>query len=200
MGQRIIVWDDELDTKFHKKNENFHFKFHGNFDIKNIKSAISNFNDEWKINTYRQESYSVHQNTQSYTIFDVSTEWVASDPYLVVKKSNNEDLINLIMPIINKLEEIHEGRVGKVLFIDLPPIKDVLPHTDKRDYLNMARRHHIPIITNDNVNFYVNGESINMKEGECWEINNSLMHSVDNQGTTNRVHLMIDIMPEKFLK
>jgi hypothetical protein len=193
------MWDEELDTEFHKKNEDFKFKLQETFDINDIKNIILKFNDEWNINTYRQEAYSVHQHTKSYSIFEVSNEWNMQDPFVVKQKSNNKPLLDLIMPIIKKLEEIHDGKVGKTLFIDLPPVKDVLPHTDKRDYLNMVRRHHIPIITNEKVNFFVGGESINMKEGECWEINNSLLHSVDNQGTTNRIHLMIDIMPNKLL-
>jgi len=194
------MWDADLDTEFHKKDENFNFKFHGNFDISSIKNIVNSFDSEWKINTYRQESYSVHQNTESYFIFDVSNEWSVLDPYIVTKESNNEKLLSLINPIVETLEKIHDGKVGKTLLINLPPVKNVIPHTDKRDYLNIVRRHHIPIITNDGVNFYVGDESINMKEGQCWEINNSLLHSVDNQGTTNRIHLMIDVMPNRFIK
>ena len=38
-----------------------------------------------------------------------------------------------------------------------------------------------------------------MKVGECWEINNSLLHSVENNGKTERIHLLVDILPNKFI-
>ncbi|MFN8368868.1 MAG: aspartyl/asparaginyl beta-hydroxylase domain-containing protein [Candidatus Kapaibacterium sp.] len=53
-------------------------------------------------------------------------------------------------------------------------------------------RLHIPIITNDNVEFYVQDERIIMNEGECWYLNLSLRHRVSNNGKTDRVHLVID--------
>lgn len=48
--------------------------------------------------------------------------------------------------------------------------------------------------------FGVGDEKINMKSGECWEINNSRTHFVDNNSETDRVHLLIDIMPHSELK
>jgi hypothetical protein len=44
----------------------------------------------------------------------------------------------------------------------------------------------------------VNKESENMAEGYIYEINNSKIHSVYNGGSENRIHLIIDILPERF--
>ena len=36
-----------------------------------------------------------------------------------------------------------------------------------------------------------------MKEGEIWEINNNeKKHSVENDGTEDRIHLLIDFLPK----
>ena len=191
--------DIELDSKFHKRDEEFNFKFHGKFDVSSIKEIISNFNEEWIIDTYRQEDYSVHENTMSYGLYDHPHFWIYGDPYQLSVMSNNDKLMTAVEPIIKTLEIIHGGKVGKALFIKLPPTKDVHSHTDKGDYLGIIRRHHIPIITNDNVKFYVGDKFKQMREGECWEINNSLMHSVENNGNTDRVHLMFDILPQRYI-
>ena len=58
-----------------------------------------------------------------------------------------------------------------------------------------SRRHHVPIITSEQTLFGVGTEKINMLEGECWEINNTRFHSVENDSDIDRVHLLIDIMP-----
>ena len=42
---------------------------------------------------------------------------------------------------------------------------------------------------------WVDGETINMETGEIWEINNVKRHAVDNNGTTPRINLVVDIMP-----
>jgi aspartyl/asparaginyl beta-hydroxylase (cupin superfamily) len=63
----------------------------------------------------------------------------------------------------------------------------------------LARRNHVPIITSGNVIFGVGSERVNMQIGECWEINNYRFHWVDNNSDIDRVHLLVDIMPNEEL-
>ncbi|MBX9781898.1 MAG: aspartyl/asparaginyl beta-hydroxylase domain-containing protein [Chitinophagaceae bacterium] len=53
-------------------------------------------------------------------------------------------------------------------------------------------RLHIPVITNKNVEFILDGEPLHLKQGECWYMNVNLKHSVANRGTEDRIHLVID--------
>jgi mannose-6-phosphate isomerase-like protein (cupin superfamily) len=53
-------------------------------------------------------------------------------------------------------------------------------------------RFHIPVLTNPGVDFFIEDEKILMKEGECWYLNLSLKHRVNNFGDTSRIHLVID--------
>jgi hypothetical protein len=53
-------------------------------------------------------------------------------------------------------------------------------------------RVHVPITTNAETRFVVGGERLQMGPGECWYANFSLPHSVVNEGSTDRVHLVID--------
>jgi aspartyl/asparaginyl beta-hydroxylase (cupin superfamily) len=52
----------------------------------------------------------------------------------------------------------------------------------------------LPIITNDEVWFTVGSESINMRPGELYEVNNRRVHSVENKGAEDRVHLILDFV------
>jgi quercetin dioxygenase-like cupin family protein len=58
-----------------------------------------------------------------------------------------------------------------------------------------CRRIHMPVVSTDQVEFTVGGESQVMKEGELWEINNAREHSVVNKGDDRRVHLIVDWVP-----
>jgi hypothetical protein len=53
-------------------------------------------------------------------------------------------------------------------------------------------RIHIPVATSPEVEFYVSGERIVMREGEAWYISFNLPHRIYNGGVTDRIHLVID--------
>ncbi len=60
-------------------------------------------------------------------------------------------------------------------------------------------RLHIPITTNPALEFYLNKERVIMQEGECWFLNFNYLHSVNNFGNTNRIHLVIDCKVNEWL-
>lgn len=183
-----------------KIGEPFNYKFHGLFDVSRISDHLSTYSAEWFVNKERQTVYEVHKETNSIFIYDHDNSWSLGDKYNLKINRMQSFMIGLVDPIIKTLEILHDGKVGKCLFIKLPAGKNVTEHSDKMDYLGAVRRHHIAITTNEDVFFFVNTESKNMKVGECWEINNSLLHSVENNGKTERIHLLVDILPNKFIK
>ncbi|HZR02422.1 MAG TPA: aspartyl/asparaginyl beta-hydroxylase domain-containing protein [Burkholderiales bacterium] len=61
-------------------------------------------------------------------------------------------------------------------------------------------RLHVPIETNPQVEFYLDGERIPMAEGECWYLDFSLPHRVQNRGDTDRIHLVIDCSLNEWLR
>lgn len=69
----------------------------------------------------------------------------------------------------------------------------IKPHTDHElGYEDGYFRLHVPIVTNPDVTFILDGNRLPMLPGECWYINANFEHSVTNAGTTDRVHLVID--------
>jgi aspartyl/asparaginyl beta-hydroxylase len=70
---------------------------------------------------------------------------------------------------------------------------DIKPHQDHAlGYEDGDFRLHIPITTNEKVEFVLDGTILKMKPGECWYTNVNYVHSVSNAGTTDRNHLVID--------
>ena len=53
-------------------------------------------------------------------------------------------------------------------------------------------RLHIPLLTNADVAFYVTDQRVQMLAGECWYLNLSKPHRVQNRGSRERVHLVLD--------
>lgn len=61
-------------------------------------------------------------------------------------------------------------------------------------------RMHIPVVTDPAVEFWLDNERIMMQEGACWYLNLSLKHAVYNRSATDRVHLVIDMKVNDWLK
>ncbi|MNF62226.1 L-proline cis-4-hydroxylase [compost metagenome] len=60
-------------------------------------------------------------------------------------------------------------------------------------------RLHIPLLSPPNVDFLLDGLRIPMTAGECWFLDLSRPHSVDNRDSRERVHLVIDCRPSVWL-
>ncbi len=62
----------------------------------------------------------------------------------------------------------------------------------------MARLH-IPVTTNPDVEFKVNGRPVVMAPGQTWYLRLADPHSVANRGTTERTHLVLDVVADAWL-
>jgi mannose-6-phosphate isomerase-like protein (cupin superfamily) len=60
-------------------------------------------------------------------------------------------------------------------------------------------RFHIPLATNPGVEFYVDNERVIMEPGECWYLDLSRPHRVQNRGALDRLHLVIDCQVNDWL-
>lgn len=102
-----------------------------------------------------------------------------------------------VQPVIDYIADYYSngGFVVRALLAKLAAGGEIPKHTDAGYSLMNCHRVHLPLITNDEVDFFVGGETLRMGEGELWEINNATTHGVRNEGTEDRVHLIIDWMP-----
>jgi Aspartyl/Asparaginyl beta-hydroxylase len=61
-------------------------------------------------------------------------------------------------------------------------------------------RLHVPIITNPEVEFYLKEQRVVMQEGECWYLDLSRPHRVQNRSKVDRIHLVIDCLLNDWLR
>lgn len=61
-------------------------------------------------------------------------------------------------------------------------------------------RIHVPVITNPQVEFYLNGSRIVLDAGSVWYLRLSDPHRVDNNGPSDRVHMVIDATVNDWLR
>lgn len=178
-----------------KSLEPFNFRKKEPFSVDELAERIKEFNSEWLLDTSRQDTFETHKETLSYFVYKANLMWKPGDALEVSLSWADSYVINLIEPIVSRLEDEYQGRRANVILIKLLAGKVIPEHVDGGEYLEAIRRIHVPIITSSKTVFEVGAEKVNMAVGECWEINNMRRHAVDNSKGNDRVHLLIDIMP-----
>jgi hypothetical protein len=88
-----------------------------------------------------------------------------------------------------------------VRFMRLKAGSSIREHRDYRlGFEDGEVRLHIPVLTNPEVEFVLDGVPVAMKEGQCWYHNFNLPHRVANRGTVDRVHLVLDCVINDWLR
>lgn len=172
-----------------------HFKLLGTFDQAPALADIAEFPLWDWLNVRRLFPLSQHYDTsdiilransvvvpQSFDIFMNGLEMVDYFPSFVMRD---------VMALAHRLA-LGE-RLGRVMLTRLPSGKSIGAHIDQGAYAEAHDRYHFCLTTNDGCVFHSGGESQHMAAGEIWWFDNRVLHSVDNFGETDRVHLIVDV-------
>ena len=84
------------------------------------------------------------------------------------------------------------GVWGRSRLMGLGAGADVPRHVDINYYWRTHLRIHIPVVTNDAVEFLCGDQSVHMAAGDCWVFDSFLPHTVRNRGSEQRIHLVLD--------
>jgi len=84
------------------------------------------------------------------------------------------------------------GVFPRVMLARMPAGGVIQPHRDANPAAKWPHKIHVPIQTNDQVLFRIEGETHHIAEGEAAEVNNMGVHAVVNGGTAPRIHLIFE--------
>lgn len=180
--------------------------FHiGNLDVSELREAVARLTDsQWDSFAVRQKRYEVHQHTQTIGLVYDPDFRHTHPTRLPMLEMFQEALKPVLWMTADHFEDTDSGRklfedYGQGYFIRASLVKlkagcDIAEHRDMNFSLTHSHRVHLPIVTNDDVRFTVGGETIGMREGQLFEINNRRLHAVQNDGTEDRVHLILDFV------
>jgi hypothetical protein len=96
-------------------------------------------------------------------------------------------------PYLQRVLRSFHFPLGAVRLLSLRAGSVILEHSDPAlSYEDGEVRLHVPVRTNPELEFYLDGRRLALVEGETWYMNLSLPHRVNNRGASDRVHLVID--------
>ncbi|WP_229458992.1 aspartyl/asparaginyl beta-hydroxylase domain-containing protein [Massilia glaciei] len=94
-----------------------------------------------------------------------------------------------------------ECDLQSVRLMSLAPGARILPHRDPgTGFEDGLARLHVPILTRPGVVFTIDGEDVHFSQGDTWYLNANCEHAVANDSDENRVHLMLDCVPNAWLE
>jgi mannose-6-phosphate isomerase-like protein (cupin superfamily) len=165
------------------------------FDVAQMQQEVSRLEAEFWKPHYNEKHYqgswttlplrSINGSTDNHISIQESSlqkEMAYKDTFLL-------DNCNYLQTVINFFE--CEKMSVRLMKLDAGAI--IKEHTDyAMSFEEGEARFHIPVVSNAGVVFFIEDEKIPMKEGECWYLNLSLKHRVNNFGDSGRIHLVID--------
>lgn len=175
-------------------------------DVQPLLAAIEANPKLWEEITARQKTPgSPHHDTQaiilrwceSQTIQSVFTDIPAVDYPAYAKLPEAR-------PLMNKVFELAEGfELGRVIIADLKPGGKIDKHLDEGAYADYYDRFHLVLTSDPGNRFFVEyapgcQEWVEMKPGELWWFNHKQPHFVENESSSGRIHLIVDMVSPKW--
>ncbi|HEY2345089.1 MAG TPA: aspartyl/asparaginyl beta-hydroxylase domain-containing protein [Xanthomonadaceae bacterium] len=84
------------------------------------------------------------------------------------------------------------GVFPRVMLARMAPGGVIHAHVDANRAARWPHKIHIPLQTNDRVEFFVDPDIHHFQVGHAYEVNNLGLHAVRNDGDTDRIHLILE--------
>lgn len=86
------------------------------------------------------------------------------------------------------------GELSRAKLVCLPPGNRVYPHIDRGEYYRARDRFHL-VLRSSGSWMRAGEEEVRMRAGELWWFDNDQEHEACNDGDTDRIHLIFDLLP-----
>ena len=146
-----------------------------------------NYTGQWDVLPLRGSAGATHPVMMIYS--DPSCTEFADTPFLHQA------------PYLQKVLAAFQCPLQSVRLMRLTPGSEIKEHCDHDLSAELGQvRMHVPITTNPDVDFLLNGTPVPMTPGSCWYLRLADRHAVSNRGATDRVHLVIDALMNDWLR
>jgi hypothetical protein len=101
----------------------------------------------------------------------------------------------LIEPVLRQATARYgyaRGVFPRIMLARMAPGGVIQPHIDANPAAKWPHKIHVPLVTNEQVVFYIGQQGHHFPAGEAVEVNNLGPHAVRNGGATDRIHLIFE--------
>jgi aspartyl/asparaginyl beta-hydroxylase (cupin superfamily) len=87
-----------------------------------------------------------------------------------------------------------DSELSRAKIVCLPPGHRVYPHVDRGEYYRLRNRYHL-VLSSTGSWMRAGDEEVRMQRGELWWFDNDQVHEASNDGDSDRIHLIFDLLP-----
>lgn len=160
-----------------------------------LQAMLEKIEDAWWDRDIRHNLYRNHATTRCIRLRHV-TDYDFNNIKLMSFPELDDVFKQEVDDVLSALSRHYEYCDFTAIILLLPAGAKIEPHVDQGRWFRLAHRIHVPLVTNPDVEFRVGGDCVSMKVGKAYEIDNAnKIHAVANNGATDRVHLVVDLLP-----
>ena len=173
-------------------------RFLGTFDVAALKQKVLDLDEDfWD----KEEDFQANYNKKlslrytKHIVFRFANK--REKPYQYFALPAWDEWREALLPIMEEIVKEYgydNGFYPRVMLAKLPPGGMIKPHVDGIPPKVGGHKIHLALKTNPDCFFYIIPERFHFKEGEAYEVNNAAMHSVINNGDTDRIHLIFEYL------
>ncbi len=158
---------------------------------------------DFKTNYNKRKGHKSALQQVQHITFRFSNKQNAKIEYMELSSWKSwESVLLPIMESVTALYGYKNGFYPKVMLAKIPGKGFIPPHKDGDIRGFAPHKIHVPLQTNPDCYFFIEGEKFHLKQSVAYEVNNGKQHGVVNSGTTDRIHLIfeyidIDIQSEE---
>jgi hypothetical protein len=112
----------------------------------------------------------------------------------LLQLKQDKELTKLTNLALQALQTYVSGVPIRVFYARLMPGDSILTHVDNGAIFRFSHRCHLPIMAPKGIEFQCGNETYIPQEGVWFELNNCLQHSVSNMASSERLHLIVDVL------
>jgi hypothetical protein len=164
-------------------------------DVSALAALCDSADCDWDAWDFRQKKFPPHRSTRTVPFLFLQNSIHPSEQNLIEGFQQTPLLQSAVGSCIAPLMELFGANSYPVkLMLAKVLAHGVIPkHVDSGVTLELVHRCHLPIITNEDVEFEIDGAVNYFAAGQWIEIDNQRTHSVRNNSEVDRVHLICDV-------
>lgn len=169
------------------------------FDVRELENSLQTLEKEYWVGHFVKQNYQ-----GDWSVLPLTAQKGREHPILMASSiPGGGDYVETSYlsktPYFKSVLTSFDTKPLSIRLMRLGPKSEIKEHRDY-DLDENEVRLHIPILTNSGVHFYLNKKEVAMKAGECWYLRLSDPHQVINDSDQARVHLVMDLELNEWLR
>jgi hypothetical protein len=167
-------------------------------EVQRFLDEIGGVSDAWNLSTGRQSKIAVQREADAIPIRGLVKSMIAGRKRRDVQESRYTRIsrrFHVARGFLEAFAAEHDAKPGRGKLVRLKAGNRVYPHIDRGEYYALRDRYHLILRSAAGSYLKCGEEEIRMQEGEIWWFDNKQVHEAYNDGDSDRIHFIFDLLP-----